>query len=302
MKKPPPNRSSSPLEGPTLRPEEFRSLRELLHERTGHAFGDDHIREFERRLRPRVLECGLSSFAEYHRHLRLLGNNDEELQIVFDLITNNETYFFREDYQLESFKLETLPKLEELARNRRHLTCWSMGCSTGEEAYSIAVILLESGLFDGWNLRVFGTDLSRKRVAAARRGLYGESAFRSTSPERRAAYFVSGRAGIQVVPSVRAMCQFGQLNLLDLSRRSTIDQVDAIFCRNVLIYFEAQARDRVIGAIYDRVRPGGYLMLGHSESLLNDPGPFVPVHLDHDVVYHRPLDATRRGRVRVRGQ
>lgn len=295
MPQPPPQRRSSPrTDGPELRPEEYHRLRDLLRERTGHAFGDEQVREFERRLRPRVMEHGFASFAEYHRFLRS-ASADEELQTVIDLITNNETYFFREDYQLQSFREETLPKLARDARNRRHLTCWSMGCSTGEEAYSIAVVLLESGLFDGWNLRVFGTDLSRKRVTAARRAIYGESSFRSTSPVRRSAYFVSTRAGTRVGPSVRAMCQFGQLNLLDLAQRSTIDQVDAIFCRNVLIYFTPEARNRVIQSIYDRLRPGGYLMLGHSESLLNDPGPFRPVHLNHDVVYHRPLNATVRG-------
>lgn len=287
-------RPSSP-EGPFLRPEEFRLLRDLLRECTGHAFGDEHAREFERRLRPRVAALGFTTFAEYHRHLRFGQEGSGELQTVFDLMTNNETYFFREDYQLRSFREDTLPELARAAKNRQHLTCWSMGCSTGEEAYSIAVVLLESGRFDGWTLRVFGTDLSRRRVTAARRAIYAESSFRSTSAERRAAYFVPTRAGTRVASSVRSMCQFGQLNLLDLAERSTIDQVDAIFCRNVLIYFTAEARERVIRAIYNRLRPGGYLMLGHSESLLNDPGPFRPVHLKHDVVYHRPADTVGRG-------
>jgi chemotaxis protein methyltransferase CheR len=288
-----PLRPASP-DGPELRQEEFRLLRDLLRERTGHGFGDDSARDLERRLRPRVTACGFNSFAEYHRHLRFGPHGDEELQVVFDLVTNNETYFFREDYQLRSFREETLPKLERAARNRKQLLCWSMGCSTGEEAYSIAVVLLESGLFDGWNLRVFGTDLSRKRVTTARRAIYGEISFRSTSPERRAAHFVTTRAGSRVSPVVRAMCQFGQLNLLDLAYRSTIDQVDAVFCRNVLIYFTEEARRQVIGAIYGRLRPGGFLMLGHSESLLHDPGPFQPVHLKHDVVYRRPVDGSRR--------
>ena len=156
-----------------------------------------------------------------------------------------------------------------------------MGCSTGEEAYSIAMVLLESGLFDGWTLRVFGTDLSRKCVATARRGVYGESSFRSTSAERRSSFFVPARGGVRVLGSVRAICQFGQLNLLNLAERSTIDQVDAIFCRNVLIYFAIESRKQVIKAIHDRLRPGGFLMLGHSESLLQNPEPFEPVHLKH---------------------
>ena len=294
-----PTRASSP-EGPDLRPEEFRLIRDLLREKTGHGFGDDHAREFERRLRPRVTACGLSTFAEYHRHLRFGPHGEEELQTVYDLITNNETYFFREDYQLRAFRDETLPKLERDARSRKQLTCWSMGCSTGEEAYSIAMVMLESGLFDGWSLRVFGTDLSRKRVTIARRAIYAESSFRSTSKERRGAYFVGTRAGTRVCSAVRAMCQFGQLNLLELAGRSTIDQVDAVFCRNVLIYFTEEARRQVIGSIYERLRPGGYLMLGHSESLLHEPAPFQPVHLKQDVVYRRPPERSRRSMGGVR--
>ncbi len=288
-------RRSSPDE-PSLWREEFRLLSDLIHEKTGHVYGPDQLREIERRLRPRVVACGLSTFAEYHRLLRFGPDREEELQHLFDLVTNNETYFFREDYQLRAFRQETLPQLVRDAAHREHLTCWSMGCSTGEEAYSIAVVLLESGLLDGWNVRVFGTDLSRRRVTAARRAIYGETSFRSTCPKRRAAYFVPTGAGTRVAPAARTLCQFSQLNLLELAERSTIDQVDAIFCRNVLIYFSEETREKVIRAIHQRLRPGGVLMLGHSESLLSDPGPFRPVHLAGDVVYLRPRRAVSRGR------
>ncbi|PIE06336.1 MAG: chemotaxis protein CheR [Sorangium cellulosum] len=281
-------RTPSHYDEPILRQEDFRHLRAMLTERTGHEFGDDHIREFERRLRPRVVACGFSCFAQYQRFVRNEAD-EEELQVIYDLITNNETYFFREDYQLRSFRDETLPILLERSTSRKQLTCWSMGCSTGEEAYSIAAVLLESMMFDGWNLRVLGTDLCRTRVAKARRAIYSESSFRSTSPERRLTHFDLTPEGLQVVPAIQSMCQFVQMNLLDLPKHAAIDQVDAIFCRNVLIYFTSEAKKRVIRAIYNRLRPGGYLMLGHSESLLNEPGAFEPVYLKHDVAYHRPL-------------
>jgi chemotaxis protein methyltransferase CheR len=287
---------SLPTELPELRPEEYRLLRDLLGEKIGHAFNEDHAREFERRLRPRVSACGLSTFAEYHRHLRGSPKREEELQTVYDILTNNETYFFREDYQLRSFREEVLPRLERDARHRKQLTCWSMGCSTGEEAYSIAMVLLESGRFDGWSMRVLGTDLSRKRITFARRGIYGESSFRSTSKERRGAFFVSTRAGTRVCAAVRSLCQFGQLNVMEMKNRCTIDQVDAVFCRNVLIYFTPQARAHVMASIFERLRPGGFLMLGHSESLLHDPGPFQPVHLKRDVVYRRPTERELRSK------
>ena len=284
-----------------MRMEEYRLLASLIEERAGLQFGPDQIRQLERRLRPRLAALGFGSFAEYHRHLRYHADGEEELQQAYDLVTNKETYFFREDYQLQCFRDEIIPRLLRDAGHRRHFACWSMGCSTGEEAYSIAVLLLEAGSFEGWSLRVYGTDLSRRCVTAARRGIYGESSFRSTSPDRKALHFVTTRNGAKVAPAVRELCQFGQHNLIKLAERSTIDQVDAIFCRNVLIYFSAEARKRVIEAIYERLRPGGFLMLGHSESLLNEDTRFEPLQLARDVVYRRPVAGARPRGTPARG-
>jgi chemotaxis protein methyltransferase CheR len=290
MKAPPPAPSTETI---PMRPEEHRLLSTLLQERTGLVFGADSARHLERRLAARVEALDLTSFSAYHRYLRTHPGGEDELQHVYDLVTNNETYFFREDYQFQVFREQILPRLAREARGRRNLTCWSMGCSTGEEAYSIAMVVLESGLCDS-NVRVYGTDLSRRCVVAARRGVYGDNAFRSTSPERRARFFVPARGGVRVAPPVREMCHFVQHNLLALDAKTVIDQVDVVFCRNVLIYFEPDVRRRVIWNIYARLRPGGYLMLGHSESLLHESSPFVAVHLGRDVVYRRLLMRSSR--------
>src|SRR5262249_15839422 len=134
---------------------------------------------------------------------------------------------------------------------------------------------------------------SRRCVAAARRGVYGPSSFRATPSEFRRRYFVEGPDGMHVSDELRGMCQFGHLNLLDVSRASVVGRVDVIFCPNVLISFDWASRRRVIEMSYERLLPGGFLLLGHSESLLNISTAFELVHLSEDLVYRKPFSATR---------
>lgn len=275
--------------GPPLSPDEFRLLRELINRYCGISFSDDALHVFERRLRERVRELGLRDFTQYYHHLRYHPSAKAEIEAAVDALVTNETYFFREEYQLRAFRYEILPALRErLEReNRRSLTIWSAGCSTGEEVYTLAILVEESELFRGWDVRVFGNDISRRVLATARRATYGPSSFRAT-PQRYERYFEPLGQGRQVVSHIRAMCHFGHLNLLDRDRSALIGRADAIFCRNVLIYFDEHARREVIGTFYERLYPGGYLLLGHSESLLNSTTAFELVHLSSDMVYRRP--------------
>ncbi|MCC6215149.1 MAG: protein-glutamate O-methyltransferase CheR [Polyangiaceae bacterium] len=277
-----------------LRVEEFRLLRDLFRERAGLQFGDESLFGFDRRLGERVAALGLGGFAEYYRYLRFDPRGSTEVEQALDLLTTKETYFFRQSYQLDAFARELLPRLAAQASGRRRLTLWSAGCSTGEEAYTLAILACESGLFEGWDLRIVGSDISRTNVAHARRGVYRESSFRTTSKEMRRAYFDEREDGWHVRDSIRRLCHFGQLNLLDGTRTAIVGRVDAVFCRNVLIYFDAFSRRRVIDHLYERLVPGGYLLLGHSESLLNVSTAFELVHLTEDLVYRRPMASERR--------
>ncbi|HKQ69984.1 MAG TPA: protein-glutamate O-methyltransferase CheR [Polyangiaceae bacterium] len=272
-----------------LRPDEFRLLRDLVNGYAGIYFGDEALAVLERRLRERVVAAGLKSFAEYYQFLRFSMHGASELDEAVDLLTTNETYFFREDYQLRAFKDEVLPELSEEAASRRRLSVWSAGCSTGEEVYTLGILIADSGLFTDWEVRVYGSDISRRCVAAARRGIYGASAFRATPPEWKRANFVDLADGSHVVDRVRQYCHFGHLNLMDSERVRVVGRVDAVFCRNVLIYFDQRSRKRVIDMFYERLVPGGYLFLGHSESLLNVSTAFELVHLSEDLVYRKPL-------------
>ena len=274
---------------------EFRLLRELFNEHCGILFGPEARPILERRLRDRIAALGLHSFSEYYQLLRFEERGRAELDEATDLITINETYFFRETYQLRAYREEVLPLLRVGASARDRLSVWSAGCSTGEEVYSIAMLTREAGLFPSRSVRIFGSDISRRCVVAARRGVYGASAFRAIPPEMRRRYFLERPDGMHVVEELRALCQFGQLNLLDSARASVVGRVDVIFCRNVMIYFDEVSRRRVIEMFYDRLLPGGFLLLGHSESLLNISTAFELVHLREDLVYRKPISTARSG-------
>lgn len=275
--------------GPELKPDTFRLLRELINRFCGMEFSVESRFVFERRLRDRLRELGLRDFKQYYHHLRYHPEARSEVEAAVDALVTNETYFFREEYQLRAFTDEILPNLKRRLRGegRRGLTIWSAGCSTGEEVYTLAILIEDSGLFRDWDVRIFGNDISRRVLAVARRATYGPSSFRATPPQYNR-YFVDTPNGKQVVPQIRAMCQFGHLNLLERQRSALIGRADAIFCRNVLIYFDAEARSQVIETFYERLAPGGYLLLGHSESLLNTTTAFELVHLKSDMVYRRP--------------
>lgn len=273
--------------------DELQLLAGLFNQHFGLVFGPESGSILERRLRERLHALAIPSFAEYYQHLCSPGGQ-YELQEAVDLITINETYFFREDYQIYALRDELIPRLA-YDEHREWLSIWSAGCSTGEEAYTIGIAALESQAFAPQNIRIFGSDISRRCVAAARRGVYQASAFRATTPEQRRRYFVDRPDGAHVVSEVRDLCHFGQLNLLDTARAGIVGRVDVIFCRNVLIYFDALSRKRVIDMFYERLLPGGFLLLGHSESLLNVSTAFELVHLRGDLVYRKPLSASRFG-------
>jgi chemotaxis protein methyltransferase CheR len=272
-----------------MRPDEFRLLRDLVNGHAGIYFGDESLPVLERRLRERLSALSLKTFGEYYQFLRFSSTSAAEVDEALDLLTTNETYFFREDYQLRALRDEVFPKVAADNAAKRRLVVWSAGCSTGEEVYTLAILIAESRLFDDWEVRVYGSDISRRCVAAARRGIYGASAFRAVGPEIRRAFFSDKTDGSHVIDRIRQLCHFGHLNLMDSDKVRVVGRVDVVFCRNVLIYFDQRSRKKVIDMFYERLMPGGYLFLGHSESLLNVSTAFELVHLSEDLVYRKPF-------------
>jgi chemotaxis protein methyltransferase CheR len=274
--------------GATITEEEARLIQEIIHDYCGLSYGLDSTFFLERRVGPRLDALGLSSYREYYHYLRYDPGGDSELEELIERLTTHETYLFREMYQLEAFQEEVLPDLHQRLGARQRLTIWSAGCSTGEEVYTLAMILREDERFRGWRTRVVGSDISRKVVAHARSGAYGPSSFRTTDERFQERYFREHNGRYQVRDEIRSLCSFGQLNLLATDRFHVLGECDVIFCRNVLMYLSAEARHRIVDAFYDTLVPGGYLLLGHSESLLNVTTRFDLVHLAKDLVYRRP--------------
>lgn len=273
--------------------EEFRLLRDMIAARTGLSFAPEMRAGFERRLRERLAARNLRTFTEYYQHLRFHPLAAQEWDEVYDLLTTNETYFYREDYQLIAFRDEILPMLAQQVKVRKRLAVWSAGCSTGEETYTIAILIKDSNLFAGWEVAVYGSDISRRCIAVARKGRYGASSFRAMPEEMRRAHFIERGDGAYVAESIRSMCHFNQMNLLDANRARLLGRVDAVFCRNMLIYFDTHSRRKVIDLFHERLFPGGVLLLGHSESLLNVTTAFELLHLKGDLVYRKPESVLR---------
>ncbi len=279
--------------GPRLKLREFRLIRDFINQFCGIYFADDSAYVVERRLRERLRALGVEDFAEYYRYLQYHPKAERELEAAAEVLTTNETYFFREAYQLRAFTDEILPavRARSLARGSKRLDVWSAGCSSGEEVFTIAMLVDASGLFDGWDVRVFGNDISRRVLSKARGATYGSASFRAMIPEY-AKYFIETDEGRQVHPRIRAMCHFGHLNLMNQRRAAIVGRVDVTFCRNVLIYFDDASRRKVLETIYQRLNRGGYLLLGHSESLLRSSTAFEITQLTTDIVYRRPIPFT----------
>ncbi|WP_293273151.1 protein-glutamate O-methyltransferase CheR [Nannocystis sp.] len=270
-----------------ISPEETRLLQELILEHCGVNLGVDAGFLFERRLGVRLEALSLASFREYFHYLSYDLDGPAELEDCIERITTHETYFFREQFQLDAFRQEIIPQLVHGDAGGRGPAVWSAGCSTGEEAYTIAMLLAEAAP-QAASL-VIGSDISRKVLATAQQGVYGPASFRTTDDAVRDRQFLPAGPGLwRVPPSIRRMCSFVHLNLLEVARYATLGRLDVIFCRNVLIYLSAPARHRIVEAFYDALVPGGFLLLGHSESLLNVTTRFDLVHLTSDLVYRRP--------------
>src|SRR5574341_47968 len=224
----------------------FRLLRDFVHSYCGIYFDDGSKFLLERRLSRRLEQHRLKSFEEYYHFLRYDRKKEEELAILVDNLTTNETYFFREGPQLRAFFEEILPELRRTLAGQKALRIWSAGCSTGEEPYTIAMLLLESGdWWRDWRVEILGSDINQRVLHTARRGVYKKSAHRASSPEMLAKYFVEEEKGdYRIIDKVKELVSFSYLNLLDPYKTSLVSNMDVIFCRNVIIYFDKEAKKK----------------------------------------------------------
>ncbi|HEX2831657.1 MAG TPA: protein-glutamate O-methyltransferase CheR [Thermoanaerobaculia bacterium] len=265
----------------------FRLLRDQIYKRSGIWFNDSSKYLLQKRLSPRARELNFDSFQKYFYFLQYDPRADAEFDQIFDLVTTNETYFFREPAQLQAFIEEIVPDLLS-KKTVKKIRIWSAGCSSGEEPYSIAILLQESGWYDHATFEIFASDINQQVLAKARKGQYRESAFRATQPHLRERYFTrNDDASWRISDEIRNRVSFGRLNLYDEARVSLLGHLDVVFCRNVIIYFDDSSKRVVVSNFYNRLTENGYLLLGHSESLISLSTQFKLRHLKHDMVYQK---------------
>lgn len=267
-----------------LSDEEFKLFRDIVYEYSGILFQDHKRYIIENRLSKRLKQLNFSSFKDYYYFLKYDRKRDDELVEVMNLLTINETYFFREPGQLRHMVQVAIPEVLK-TKTDRTLRIWSAACSTGEEPYSMSILIKETGVLPvGYKLEIVGTDLSVNAVEKGREGKYRKISFRSTDPKYMR-YFVQQGLEYQVNSDVRLPVRIERANLLNPIDMARYKNIDIIFCRNVLIYFDKESKQKVIESFQKALQPKGYLYIGHSETLYGISDAFRMSNFGEGVVY-----------------
>ncbi|GFE58557.1 protein-glutamate O-methyltransferase CheR [Geobacter sp. AOG1] len=271
-----------------MNPEEFRLIQEFVNERFGLVLDENKAGSLAIKLAPRLDDLHLGTIADYYYHLKFSPDNRTEHLNFISLLTNNETYFFREDAQLKVFSDSILSFLKEnrMRQKDRRIRIVSAGCSSGEEAYTLAMLLLESGQFVWeWDVQIVGIDIDPAVIAKAEAGLYGGRALSVTPPQLLERYFRKEGDCYRVKEVLQRITSFRQGNLLEFGDHFAEDSLDIIFCRNVIIYFNDSTVQKTVEGFARALRPDGYLFLGHSESLARITKIYEPLRFPGAVIY-----------------
>ena len=270
---------------------EFTQLRDFIYDQAGIFIAANRKYLLENRLANRLKELNLKTFGEYYYFLQYDSARKAELNKLFEVITTNETSFYRNPPQLKVFQTKVLPEIFDSlrAQKKKRLRIWSAGCSTGEEPYTLAMIISEvlGSELSSWNIKITANDLSERVLKAARKGVYSEYSLRTTPKEIVSKYFEQSDAEYKVTAKIKQLVSFGQINLSDRVQVKRVERSEIVFCRNVIIYFDEPMKKKVINAYYDNLVPGGFLIIGHSESLHNITRAFKPVHHPGAIIYQK---------------
>ncbi|BBD09207.1 CheR family methyltransferase [Desulfovibrio ferrophilus] len=271
---------------------EFEDLRKFIYDKTGIDIPIRRRYLLENRLGTRLKELNLSSFAEYHNFLVRDPNRTKEMDKLCEKITTNETSFFRDIKQLNVFRNEILPEMlkTQEEKGKKELNIWCAGCSSGEEPYTLAIMILEQlGMkVIGWRIKISAYDLSPAMLAKCRKGTYGEYSFKTTPKGMILKYFEKQPDGMfKVRPKVQKLVSFAPINLSDRMALKRVPKSQIVFCRNVIIYFDETMKKQVLGSFYDNLLPGGYLFLGHSESIHKLSTAYRPVIKPGGICYRK---------------
>ena len=276
---------------PKITDKEFEDLRKFIYDKTGIDIPSRRRYLLENRFAKRLGELGLSSFGQYYEYLRFDPSRTQEMDKLCERITTNETSFFRDIKQLNVFRNDILPetlKAQEKA-GKKELHIWCAGCSSGEEPYTLAIMLHELlGMsIISWRIRISAHDLSPAMLRKCREGLYGDYAFKTTPKGIITKYFDKQGDMFKIRPKVQKLVTFGPINLSDRMALKRVPKSHILFCRNVIIYFDIAMKQQVLGSFYDNLLPGGHLFLGHSESVHKLSKAFKPVLKPGGICYKK---------------
>jgi chemotaxis protein methyltransferase CheR len=267
---------------------EYQKFCEYFYRRTGISFGENKRYFVDKRLIDRIQKTGASGVEDYFERLRRYDANGE-IEILINLLTINETYFYREDHQLDCLVNGILPELVSGRRKGDRIRIWSMPCSTGEEPYSIAIYLLENWpKVDDYDIEIMASDIDTNVLRAAESGSYESRSLHRLTPDLVRKYFVStGVEGYKLIDAIRQSVRFTKVNASDPAEMRAFSHIDVIFCRNMLIYFDDRSRRQVVEAFYDSLSQGGFICLGHSESMSRISSLFEVRKFPQAIVYQK---------------
>jgi chemotaxis protein methyltransferase CheR len=272
---------------------ELTEIRGLIEARSGILFDDSRERFFLTRVREHVEARKLAHGTDL---LRLIKNSNSEYDSLLQRLLTQETSFFRYPAAFEALEKKVLPELhmKKFWESPRSLRIWSAGCATGEEAFSVAMTLADALEFaDAWNIHILATDISRQALEHAEQGVYGAREVESVSPRQRELYFSCSNGEFAVKPRIRNLVTFAPMNLAQVVY---MGKFDCIFCMNVLIYFSPERQAQLMQRFYEYLEPGGYLFLGHAETV-NKVDVKFETHVYRDTrIYQKPA-ASRKAAV-----
>ncbi|HXV01090.1 MAG TPA: protein-glutamate O-methyltransferase CheR [Caulobacteraceae bacterium] len=268
--------------------EDFRRLADFLYRRTGMVFTESKRYYVQRRVSDRMAATGALSFASYFARLR--GDFTGEIEQFINAFTVNETYFYREEHQLRCLTRDILTERTRRRAPSQTIRIWSTPCSTGEEPYSIAIWLLENwAQADAYDIEIIGSDIDTAALAAAEAGVFGKRALMHLPSHLIDRYFEAlDDEQWRILEDIRQSVRFTAVNLVERAETGPYGQFDVIFCRNVLIYFDDASRRVAAENLYENLAPGGFICLGHTESMSRISPLFEVRRFDDAIVYQRP--------------
>ncbi|MCB4204582.1 protein-glutamate O-methyltransferase CheR [Deferribacterales bacterium Es71-Z0220] len=266
-----------------LKDDEFAELSDIIYKHSGITFSATKKYLLENRLSRRIQELNFNSFKDYIYYLKYDIKKMQEMITLLNLVTINETYFLRERPQMDYLVNKVIPEL--ISNGKRSIKIWSAASSTGEEPYSIAILLKESGLLGKIRVDIFASDINTEVLETAKKGEYRTVSFRGVPPAIINKYFEKDGFIYKLSPEIKSMVTFFKANLVERMASSRVGTADVIFCRNVLIYFDIPAKQKVMEMFYSTLAPNGFLFLGHSETLNKITDKFKMLNFGGGIVY-----------------